>query len=135
MSFAFTANDMLKLNRETTGLARPRFPMPVKQPVTLFGRRLRAARLAVGMRQSDLGAALGMADQNTGAPRISRYESGKSEPDNATVEQIAEILGLPAAYFYASSDILAEVILLVAKMPKKDQKEVLDLLRKRATKA
>lgn len=46
--------------------------------------------------------------------------------------KIAEALGLPLAYFHAVDDILAEVILLVTKMPKKDQEEILDLLRKRA---
>jgi len=104
--------------------------MPIKKPATLFGRRLRAARLAAGLRQSDLGEALGMEDQNTGAPRVSRYETGKSEPDHATVEQIAAILGLPAAYFYAASDFMAEIILLVAKVPEEKQAEILELVQK-----
>ena len=75
-----------------------------------------------------------MDDQNTAAPRVSRYETGKHEPDQETMAQIAKALGLPVAYFHAVDDILAEVILLVAKMPKKDQEEILDLLRKRTTK-
>ena len=67
-----------------------------------------------------------MDDQNTGAPRVSRYETGKHEPDQETMTQIAEALGLPVAYFHAVDDILAEVILLVAKMPKQEREEILD---------
>ena len=86
------------------------------------------------MTQTELGRLLGLEDQNTAAPRVSRYETGKHEPDQETMARIAEALGLPVAYFHAVDDILAEVILLVAKMPKKDQEEILDLLRKRTTK-
>ncbi len=116
------------------GIAFPWFPMPIKPPSTLFGRRLRAARQAAQMTQAELGRVLGLDDQNTGAPRVSRYETGKHEPDQETMAQIAEALGLPVAYFHAVDDILAEVILLVAQMPKAEREEVLALLRKRSTK-
>jgi len=86
------------------------------------------------MTQAELGRVLGLDDQNTGAPRVSRYETGKHEPDQETMAQIAEALGMPVAYFHAVDDILAEVILLVAKMPKAEREEVLALLRKRSTK-
>ncbi len=134
MPFAIYANDVLQGNRETMGFAALWFPMPIKPPSTLFGRRLRAARQAADMTQTELGRLLGLEDQNTAAPRVSRYETGKHEPDQETMARIAEALGLPVAYFHAVDDILAEVILLVAKMPKKDQEEILDLLRKRTTK-
>ena len=114
------------------GLAIPWFQMPIKPPSTLFGRRLRTARQAAQMTQAELGRTLGLDDQNTGAPRVSRYETGKHQPDQETMARIAEVLGLPVAYFHAVDDILAEVILLVAKMPKKDQEEIVELLRKRA---
>lgn len=107
--------------------------MPTKSPATLFGRRLRAARLAAGMTQTDLGRILGLDDQNTAAPRVSRYETGRHEPDGETAAKIAKALGLPVAYFHAVDDILAEVILLLAKMPKKEREAVLDLIRERAT--
>lgn len=74
-----------------------------------------------------------MEDQNTGAPRVSRYETGKHEPDGETLAQIAKALGVPVAYFHAVDDVLAEVILLVSQMPKKEREEVLVLLRERAS--
>lgn len=70
-----------------------------------------------------------MDDQNTAAPRISRYETGKHEPDQATMAQLAAALNLPVAYFHAVDDVLAEVILLVSRMPKKEREAVLALVR------
>lgn len=101
-----------------------------KSPATLFGRRLRAARLAAKLTQADLGRALGLDDQNTGAPRVSRYETGKHEPDQATLARIAEALGLPVAYFYATSDPLAKIILLVGRLPLKEQLRMSELIEK-----
>ena len=86
------------------------------------------------MTQTQLGRALGLEDDRTSSSRVSRYETGKHQPDQDTMAQIAAALGLPVAYFHAVDDILAEVILLVAKMPKKEREEVLDLLRKRSAK-
>jgi len=76
-----------------------------------------------------------MDEQNTGAPRISRYETGLHDPDPKTAEAIAKALGLPLAYFYATSDPLAEIILLVAKMPEDRQREAVTALKAIAGKA
>lgn len=70
-----------------------------------------------------------MEEQNTGAPRVSRYETGRHEPDPETAEALAALLDLPLAYFYATSDVLAEVILLVAALPIDRQKDVLRQLQ------
>ena len=103
--------------------------MPAPLPTaTLFGRRLRAARIAAGMSQVDLGAALND-DPNLSSPRISRYERGDREPDHATVKALADTLGIPESYFFATSDTLAEVILLVAMLPADKQKLALQQLK------
>jgi transcriptional regulator with XRE-family HTH domain len=101
-----------------------------KPPANLFGKRLRAARLAARLRQEDLGRLIGLDDVNTGAPRISRYERGLHAPDPETAEAIAEALGLPLAYFYAASDPLAEAILLIAALPHDKQVEALAALKR-----
>jgi transcriptional regulator with XRE-family HTH domain len=72
---------------------------------------------------------LGMEEQNTGAPRISRYETGQHDPDPQTAEKLAKALGLPLAYFYATSDTLAEIILLVSTLPDERQQEALNALK------
>ena len=107
---------------------------PVKPPTSLFGKRLRAARLAAGLRQEDLGRMLGLEDVNTGAPRVSRYERGLHDPDPKTAEALAEALGLPLAYFYSVSDPMAEAILIIASLPLEKQTEAVEALRKFAKK-
>ncbi|QSQ54327.1 helix-turn-helix transcriptional regulator [Xanthomonas translucens pv. undulosa] len=97
-------------------------------PVSIFGRRLRAARRVAGLSQVELGALLGM-NEKAASSRLSRYERGEREPDHETLAALSEALGVPPAYFHASSDVLAEVILLVARLPAERQKGVLDLLR------
>ncbi len=101
-----------------------------KPPANLFGKRLRAARLAVQMRQEDLGRLIGLDDVNTGAPRISRYERGLHAPDPETAEALAKALDLPLAYFYAASDPLAQAILLIAALPHDKQVEALEALKR-----
>lgn len=105
--------------------------MPALLPTKgTIGRRLRAARLAADMSQAELGVFLGKMNPNAGAPRISRYERGERDPDPETLECLAEALGVPVAYFYATSDLLAECILLIARLPEAKQKKALALLRK-----
>lgn len=104
-------------------------PKP-KPPATVYGKRLRSARMAMGWTQSDLAKRIGMVDAVSGATRVSRYETGQHDPDPATAQALAKALGVPVAYFHATSDTLAEIILLVAKLPAAKQKEALERLKK-----
>ncbi|MBX9725973.1 MAG: helix-turn-helix domain-containing protein, partial [Rickettsiales bacterium] len=83
--------------------------MKVSQPKSLFGLRLREARLRVGIPQDKLGVMIGL-DEASASARISRYESGIHAPPFELVEQMASVLKLPAAYFYCSDDRLAEIM-------------------------
>jgi len=94
-------------------------------PSRTLGRRLREARQARGMTQAELGAALGLEDENSAAPRISRYERGDRMPDEKTMDALASALGLPVAYFHASSESLAETILLMSQLSFQQQQELL----------
>lgn len=104
-------------------------PKP-KPPATVYGKRLRSARMAMGWTQADLAKRIGMVDAVSGATRVSRYETGQHDPDPATAQALAKALGVPVAYFHATSDTLAEIILLVAKLPAAKQKEALDRLKR-----
>lgn len=97
-------------------------------PVSIFGRRLRAARRIAGLSQVELGAMLGM-NEKSASSRLSRYERGEREPDHETLAALSEALGVPPAYFHATSDVLAELILLVAKLPLDQQNGILGLVR------
>jgi len=80
------------------------------QPKSLFGLRLREARLRAGIAQDKLGVMIGL-DEGCSSARISRYENGVHEPPFAIAEQIAKVLGISASYFYCSDEHLAEIIL------------------------
>lgn len=108
-------------------------PQP-KTPATVYGKRLRSARLAKGWTQADLAKRIGMVDTVSGATRVSRYETGTHDPDPATAEALARALGLPLAYFHATSDVLAEIILVVSRLPVAKQKEALERLKDLAAK-
>ena len=101
-------------------------PLP---PASTFGRRLREARLARGMNQAALGAVLGLEEENTAAPRISRYERGDRMPDNESMEKLAAALELPVAYFHAASEPLAEMILLMSRLSPEQQAQLLHWAR------
>lgn len=103
-------------------------------PASTFGRRLREARLSKGLTQAALGAVLGLEEENTAAPRISRYERGDRMPDNESMAKLAEALELPVAYFHAVSEPLAEAILVMAQLPEEAQEELVHRMREFAKK-
>ena len=75
----------------------------------LFGRRLREARLQVGIPQDKLGVMIGL-DESCSSARMSRYENGVHEPPFKTIEKIASALQVPIAYFFCEDDRLARII-------------------------
>lgn len=97
--------------------------MGKKEPVTLFGRRLREARRRVGIPQDKLGVRIGL-DEHTASARISRYESGVHEPPFELAEKLAKELKVPTAFFYCDNDELAEFLLVWRYLLKADKKEI-----------
>ncbi|STQ76618.1 helix-turn-helix domain-containing protein [Grimontia hollisae] len=93
-----------------------------------FPIRLRAARKAAGMTQQQLGINLGM-DPNTASARLNQYEKGKHSPDYQTAKRLADELGVPVAYLYCDDELLASLLLALAKLPKNKQQELLDDIR------
>jgi transcriptional regulator with XRE-family HTH domain len=88
---------------------------------SLFGRRLREARLRAGIAQDKLGVMIGL-DEGSSSARMSRYENGVHEPSFIWVERMAEALSVPAAYFYCDDDRLAEIMLAYSALPEKKRK-------------
>lgn len=89
---------------------------------SLFGHRLREARLRAGIAQDKLGVMIGL-DEGCSSARISRYESGVHEPPFAIAEQLAKVLGISASYFYCSDEHLAEIILEYSASTNKNAKK------------
>jgi transcriptional regulator with XRE-family HTH domain len=92
-------------------------------PVTLFGRRLRAARNRAGLPQDKLGVMIGL-DEGTASARMSRYETGIHEPPFATAKSLGRVLKVPAAYFYCEDDLLAEFLTQYGVLDPKRQVQI-----------
>lgn len=96
------------------------------QAPLLFSRRLKAARKRLGISQTELGVRAGI-DESTASARINQYERGKHTPDYLTAKHLAKVLGMPAAYFYAEDDTLAELIVRYGQLKIAERKELLEL--------
>ena len=100
-------------------------------PRTLFAKRLRKARLALGISQRELGRRIGLSEDVVSS-RVTRYERASSEPDFETADRLAKELGVPLAYLVADNDALAEVILAVASMSPSEQRKIASELKEKA---
>lgn len=70
-------------------------------PVDVFvGERLRAARLACGLSQTDLGRALKLSFQ-----QIQKYERGANRMSASMLMKAAKALGVPVAGFFPDQDV------------------------------
>ncbi|GAA0822805.1 hypothetical protein GCM10009079_32370 [Ralstonia mannitolilytica] len=97
--------------------------MGKKEPVTVFGLRLRQARLRAGIPQYALGVAIGLDDAIASA-RISRYESGVHEPPFEVAQKLARVLKVSAAYLYCEDDDLAKFVLTWPYLNRTDKKKI-----------
>lgn len=71
--------------------------------------RLKEARLRAGLSQQRLGILAGI-DEATASARMNQYERGIHTPDFALACKLAEVLNIPACYFYTVEEDLADVI-------------------------
>lgn len=99
----------------------------------IFANRLRAARLASGLTQEQLGVAAAISI-DVARTRINRYERGVNECDLRTAKSLADVLGMPLAALFADTDEIAEVIVAFAKLSRTEQRAVVSELKARAKK-
>ena len=93
-----------------------------------WGARLKQARLAAGLSQKMLGIEAGI-DEFVASARINRYEWGVHRPDLLTVRKLAQVLGVPKAFFYADEeDEIAELLFRYRKVEPSVRKAVRKLL-------
>lgn len=83
----------------------------------MIGKRLKAARKAAKMTQTELAKLSGI-DEST-ISRISHYEMETHSPNFQQACRFAEVLGVPECYLYCRDDILAEQLLSIHKKFKK----------------
>lgn len=99
---------------------------------SMFTKRLKEARLAMGISQRELGRRIGLSEEVVSS-RVTRYELGTSEPDFDTASRLAKELGVPLAYLLADSDTLADIILSAANMSPADQRKLASELKTRVS--
>jgi len=104
------------LRREDLKQAQPT-PLPLPK-------RLREARERNGISQMNLGIKAGM-DPSSASSRINHYEQGRHAPDFQIAAQLADCLGVPVTYFYATDDRMAALILRFSTLTATGQKELL----------
>jgi len=100
-------------------------------PLAVLSRRLKWTRERKGLSQKQLGIAAGL-DQFVASTRINRYERGIHHPDPVTVQRMADALGVPAAYLFASDERLARMILAFDALTAKAQERIVSELEREA---
>lgn len=98
---------------------------PAQSKLPLFARRLKLARMRAEMTQAELGVAAGI-DEASASARINQYERGKHWPDFGTAERLAAVLQIPAAYFYAEDEALAELTVRFFSLSGKRKRELVE---------
>jgi len=92
-----------------------------------FSKRLKEARIAKDLSQRKLGHLVGFG--STASSRMNQYEQGVRVPDFETLEKLAKELDVPVAYFFCTSDKLAELVKIFGNLAESDQEKLLELIR------
>ncbi|MCB5313217.1 helix-turn-helix domain-containing protein [Yersinia intermedia] len=100
---------------------------------SVFCQRLKQARLAKGLSQKKLGIAAGI-DEFVASTRINRYEKGVHEASMEVAQQLADVLQIPLAYFYAADDVLADMMLAFMALSPEEKTKVLALVKNQGIK-
>ncbi len=96
--------------------------------MSVIGKRLKEARLRVGLSQERLGLEAGL-EPESASTRMNRYETGARAPDLELMERIGTVLGVPAAYFYASDDQVAELLIAFTALSPKVRDKTLEMVK------
>ena len=83
--------------------------------------------MAAGLSQKSLGIEAGI-DQFVASTRINRYELGVHKPDLLTARNLAKVMRVPVAFFYADEDEIADLIYRYSKAEPAARKKIQKLL-------
>ncbi|MBO9761988.1 helix-turn-helix domain-containing protein [Xanthomonas phaseoli] len=94
----------------------------------MFAARLKQARELRGIAsQRALGVLMGL-DKKLASSRVDRYETEVSGIDLDGLGRLAEVLGLPMAYLVAEDEVIADAILALSRMSRKERVRALQAL-------
>ncbi len=108
------------------GVPRPTKTTAVEPDLPLFSKRLKSARVESGLSQEKLGIEAGI-DEFSASARINQYERGKHAPDVLTASHLARVLKVPLAYFWASEEDEATLLLMYHRLSVRKRKQLLRL--------
>ena len=74
-----------------------------------FAKRLKEARIRLGLTQQQLGVLAGL-DEESASAKMNQYEQGVHIPKFPRLKDLAKALKVPTAYFYAESNELADFL-------------------------
>lgn len=77
---------------------------------SIIAQRIKEARQRAGLSQERLGQLAGI-EESSASARINKYERSKHVPGFDTMKQIARVLHVPVAYFYAEDEREAQLLL------------------------
>lgn len=97
--------------------------------MSVFGKRLKAARLEAKLSQEQLGLLAGLEVESASA-RMNRYERGTRMPAVELVERIGCVLNLPVTYFYSTNDEEAVLVTAFHRMPANERVALLSMALK-----
>lgn len=92
--------------------------------MSVFAKRMKAARLQAGLSQEKLGVLAGI-DEMSSSARMNQYERGKHEPDFSLVERVSRVLDVPECYFYCKDDELAQILVALHRAPHPRKAEII----------
>jgi transcriptional regulator with XRE-family HTH domain len=100
--------------------------------MSVFGARLKQARLRAGLSQEQLGIEAGL-DPMSASARMNRYELGLRVPNFDLVEALAKVLRVPTPYFYSRDEHLARLILAYGSLKALDRLKVVETVERQAS--
>ena len=99
-----------------------------------FPKRLKEARLRIGISQKELGIRAGI-NEFGASTRMNQYEKGVHAPSYLTAERIAKQLGVPSCYLYCAEDEVATLLLRYSKLNAVERKRLLKHLEQNEKKS
>jgi transcriptional regulator with XRE-family HTH domain len=115
---------LIRTRFPSTDVARP------ANPRTTFAKRLRQARLRLGITQTELGLRAGL-EPELASPRINQYERGSAEPKHQLARRIARELGIPVAFLYCDDALTADLLLAWSALDSAERKKVVSEIKAR----
>lgn len=98
-----------------------------KTRMSIFAKRLKAARQDIGWSQERLGIEIGL-EEASASTRMNRYELGKRVPSSDLVQRLATVLRMPVAYFYATDDEEARLLVIFHRLKTSERQKILDMM-------